>query len=392
MDHRKSITRRMFLTLSAAAGMLARRGSAGSLGRSGYQVFSEGRIGKLRLKNRLVKAATAENACHDGEMTDAGIEIYRDLAHGGVGLIITGAMAVVATGHSNGSFTDIHSDRFVGPIGRIADAVHQTGKGCQIVAQIIHTGTQGPTSELVGPSTKGWPGTTKQPRALTTREVEQIATQFAQAARRVKEGGFDGVEIHGAHGYLLSSFLSPYTNTRTDRYGGSLENRVQIIREIVTQARALVGDSFPILLKMNCDDNVEGGINLDIFPALAKVIEKTGVQAIEASGNNAARGPSEESYFLKYAQRLSLKVPVVLTGGNRSIERLEEIMKTGAVNFFGMARPLIREPDLPNRWLEGRGEDTATCISCNRCLDGFRQGKITRCRVNEPVVGEKAKG
>jgi 2,4-dienoyl-CoA reductase-like NADH-dependent reductase (Old Yellow Enzyme family) len=211
--------------------------------------------------------------------------------------------------------------------------------------------------------------------------------QFAQAARRVKEDGFDGVEIHGAHGYLLSSFLSPFTNTRTDKYGGSMKNRARIVREIVAQARTLVGNGFPILIKMNCDDNVEGGINLDSFPALAKEIEKSGVQAIEVSGNDAARGPGEESYFLKYAQRLDLKVPVILTGGNRSIERLEQVIKTRAADFFGMARPLIREPDLPNRWLEARGDDKAACISCNRCLDGFRQGKITRCRVDETGVG-----
>jgi 2,4-dienoyl-CoA reductase-like NADH-dependent reductase (Old Yellow Enzyme family) len=387
MDPRASITRREFLTFSAATGLLARRGVAADSQRAVYRIFSEGRIGNLRLKNRLVRSATAENACRKGEMTNAGLEIYCDLASGGTGLIVTGGMVVVASDREDSLWTGIYGDHFADSLRRIAATVHQAGPGCKIVAQLIHIGTQGPMSEPVGPSAKAWPNAKRQPRELTTREIEEIVAQFAQAARRAKQAGFDGVEIHGAHGYLLSLFLSPYTNKRTDKYGGSVENRVRIIHEIVTQARALVGNRFAILIKMNCDDGVEGGISLDSFPSLAKEIEKTGVQAVELSGNNPARGPGEEPYFLKYAQKLGLKVPVILTGGNRSIERLEEIAKTSTPAFFGMARPLIREPELPNRWLEGRGGDTSTCISCNRCLDGFRQGKITRCRVNETAVG-----
>ena len=166
-----------------------------------------------------------------------------------------------------------------------------------------------------------------------------------------------------------------------------MEKRVTVIREIVEQARALVGPDFPILVKMNCDDFVEGGTDIHSFPHLAEEIEKAGLQALEVSGNNPIRekisSPEEQSYFLKYAQKLHLNVPVILTGGNRSVERLEQISKAGTPQFFGLARPLLREPELPTRWLEGRGAPEAACISCNRCIRGFGKGKLTRCRVNE---------
>jgi 2,4-dienoyl-CoA reductase-like NADH-dependent reductase (Old Yellow Enzyme family) len=217
---------------------------------------------------------------------------------------------------------------------------------------------------------------------MTGQEVEEMTVQFAQAIRRAKTAGFDGVEIYAA-GYLLGSFLSPYTNTRADRFGGSLENRVRVIADIISKARQLVGGDFPILAKLNCDDGVEGGTNIDTFPAVAAQVEKAGVAAIDVIGPSTVRNLERESYFLKYAQRLRVKIPVILTGGNRNVDRLEQILHSGPPDFIAMARPFIREPDLASRWQARKGDPDAACISCNRCMDGFRQGKITRCRVNE---------
>jgi 2,4-dienoyl-CoA reductase-like NADH-dependent reductase (Old Yellow Enzyme family) len=216
---------------------------------------------------------------------------------------------------------------------------------------------------------------------MTTEEVEEMTGQFAQAIRRAKTAGFDGVEIYAA-GYLLGSFLSPYTNTRTDRFGGSLENRVRVIADITFKARKLVGGDFPILAKLNCDDAVEGGTNIDTFPAVAAQVEKAGVAAIDVIGPVSKAEP--ESYFLKYARRLRVKVPVILTGGNRNVDRLERILQAGPPDFVAMARPFIREPGLAARWQARNGDPDAACISCNRCMDGFHQGKITRCRANDP--------
>ena len=372
-----SATRREFLVVAAAA----------SAQRDRYVLFSPGRIAGLRLANRLVRTATAENAWRDNGVSEQGIQIYRDLAAGGVGLIITGYMAVTPEGRASDLQTRLWEDGHIPAVRNLARVVHETNKACKVVAQIAHAGMQTQAGEPVGPTETSWRKAKTKPRALTTREVEAIVAAFAQTIRRAKEAGFDGVELHGAHGYLLSSFLSPYTNTRTDKYGGSVEKRVAIVREIVAQARPLVGSGFPILIRMNGDDHVPGGIDIDSLPELALEIQKAGIQAVDLSGNNAAREnistPEQESYYLKHAQALRLKIPVIATGGNRSVERLEQAAKTGGPQFFGFARPLIREPDLPLRWLEGRGAPEAACISCNRCMRGFSKGLPTRCRVNE---------
>jgi len=384
MNSRGSIARRDFLAASVAAAAFAGKHSSAEP-RAG-RIFSKGRIANLDLSNRLVRSATAENAWRESEMTDEGLGLYRGLAAGGVGLIITGYMGVTREGRASDTMTLISEDRFTDGLRKIARVVHETRTDCRVVAQLGHVGMQTTLCEPVGPTTTAWPHLKAKPRALTTKEVEGIVASFAQAARRAKDAGFDGVQLHGAHGYLLSAFLSPFTNTRTDRYGGSLEKRVTVVREIVEQTRALVGPDFPILIKVNGDDFVAGGIDVDSFPQLASEIEKAGVQAVEVSGNNPVRenvGPGEESYFLKYAQKLRLGVPVILTGGNRSLERMEPIAEAGTPGFFGLARPLLREPDLPARWREGRGAPEAACISCNRCIRGFGKGLATRCRIDE---------
>jgi 2,4-dienoyl-CoA reductase-like NADH-dependent reductase (Old Yellow Enzyme family) len=386
MNARETIARREFLALSLAAGAFAGRADPAESRRTGHRVFSKGRIGNLSVDNRLVRSATAENAWHESEMTEEGLSLYRGLAAGGVGLIITGYMGVTREGRASDSMTLIGDDRFIDGLRRITRVVHETSTQCKVIAQLGHVGMQTRVSESVGPTTTAWPDLKAKPRALATQEVEGIVASFAQAVRRAKEAEFDGVQLHGAHGYLLSSFLSPFTNTRTDRYGGSVEGRVTVVREIVQQARALVGPDFPILIKMNGDDSVAGGTDIDSFPQLASEIEKAGIQAVEVSGNNPVRekfGAEQQSYFLKYAQKLELSVPVILTGGNRSVERLEQMAEAGTPDFFGLARPLLREPDLPARWREGRGASEAACISCNRCIRGFAKGMVSRCRVDD---------
>ena len=374
MAHSWRTTRRTFLSAGAGLSILAAAKER--------RIFSSGLIGNLRLKNRLVRSATSEAACREGVMTDEGIAIYRDLAQGGAALIITGHMAAMAGGRDNQLQTCIYDDRFIPSIRRIAEAVHGARNGCKVLAQITHTAPEGRLADPIAASAKRLPSSRTQPRAMTAEEVEEMTGQFAQAIRRAQTAGFDGVEIYAA-GYLLGSFLSPYTNTRADRFGGSLENRVRVIADIISQARKLVGGSFPILAKLNCDDGVEGGTNIDTFPAMAAQVEKAGVAAIDVIGPSAGRNLEPESYFLKYAKKLRVKVPVILTGGNRNVDRLEQILQAGPPDFVAMARPFIREPDLAARWQAHQGDPDAACISCNRCMDGFRQGKITRCRVNE---------
>ncbi len=378
------------------------------MSRQAYAVFSEGTIAQMKIKNRLVRSATYEAAmAENGQITDTMLRLYKDLAEGGVGMIITGHMAVLLQGQYAATQIVIYEDTFIPEIAKIADVVHQYGHGCKIVAQLSHTGRQVLQSSLkhknsvveaVGPSVVHSPLLEAQARALSLEEVQRVIQAFVDAIVRVQNAGYDGVQLHAAHGWLLSSFLSPYTNHRMDEFGGSLSNRVRIVSDIIAKARKLVGD-FPILIKINCDDHVQGGIGIESFPELAREIEKTGVDAIEVSGGmwdclvrseeelgfyptpipearTRINNPEKQAYFLNYVENLQLSVPILLVGGNRNIERMENILHEGNVSFFSMSRPLINDPRLPQRWLEGRAKETADCLSCNGCLIASRNTPI----------------
>jgi 2,4-dienoyl-CoA reductase-like NADH-dependent reductase (Old Yellow Enzyme family) len=360
--------------------------------RKGYRIFSEGKIGNMRLKNRLVRSATWEAINRTRRVTDELLEMYRELAEGGVGLIITGLIRVVSEALLDGVRSDKSKHSYDGiqidGLSRMADVVHRESPTCKIVAQ-ISGGRRLGASEMSSPFP--FPSSVRKGiRALSAEEIRKVASCFVEATVNLKEAGFDGVQLHGAHGKsCLHNFLSPYTNRRTDEYGGSAKNRARIIREIVSEARERV-DDFPILIKMNCTDNVEGGVEIEAFPETAKAIERAGVDAIEVSGgtlecllrteeelgfrpvfsaesHTRINTPEKQSYYLKYSEGLELDIPVILVGGNRDVERLEKILHEGSVDFIALCRPLICEPDLPNRWLEGRGSSTTDCISCGSC-------------------------
>ena len=233
----------------------------------------------------------------------------------------------------------------------------------------------------------------RTPRPMTRNEIEEIIEAFAEGIRRAQEAGFDGVQLHAAHGYLLSSFLSPRTNQRDDSYGGSTQNRTRIVREIYERARKKVGDRFPILIKFNTTDFLPGGIDPDEALRIAEILGKIGFAAIETSGGmweactrtkeelgwkpvllpEARTGiatADQEAYFLPGARAIKdkTKATVILVGGLRSFSKIEEVLGAKAADFVALSRPLIRQPDLPNLWGTGEGPDKAECISCNACL------------------------
>ena len=363
--------------------------------RDAYKVFSEGRIAHLAVKNRLIRSATYEcGMTEDGRVTSEILNLYRNLAAGGVGTIITGHMAVRRDGKANDRQICIYDDCHIAEIAQIAEVVHASGTDCKIVAELSHAGRQvlhdNNAAECIGPSDVPFPILRKRARELSADEIQSIVDCYVDAIARVKKAGYDGAQLHAAHGWLLSSFLSPYTNRRHDRYGGSTENRVAILREIITKARESV-DRFPILIKMNCTDHVEGGIDIETFPEVAKQVSALGFDAIEVSGGmwdclirsekelgffplpipearTRIHSPDKQSYFVRYAEKLALDIPVIVVGGHRNIETMEEIMSRGKVDFFALSRPLNSEPGLPKRWLEGKGSDKADCVSCNSCL------------------------
>jgi 2,4-dienoyl-CoA reductase-like NADH-dependent reductase (Old Yellow Enzyme family) len=262
--------------------------------------------------------------------------------------------------------------------------VHEVSPHCKIIAQV--------SADLPGlaPSAIESPYSTEKPRQLSIDEIDQIVECIAKAITWLQDEGFDGVQLHAAHGGLLSCFLSPYANRRRDQYGGSARNRARIIQQIVSTARTRVG-GYPILIKMNCTDFLEDGIDEENLEPLALAVEAAGIDAIEVSGGHwdcltrsedelgfwpvpapeshtRLKRPEKQSYFLKYAERLSLGIPLILVGGNRDVDRLEAILRQGKVDFIAFCRPLISEPDLPMRWLEGRGRSGTDCISCNSCI------------------------
>jgi len=361
------------------------------------------KLGNVQIKNRLVRSATYEKrAADDGSVTDELVQFYRTLAEGGVGLSITGFAYIQPDGRAFPNQIAIDRDELIPGLNKISEAIHKYGEGCKVIAQIGHCGRETyVVDDIFDPSGIVEPMTNNTPREMNLDDIEEIIENFAQAARRVKAAGFDGVQLHAAHGYLLSEFLSPYTNKRMDDFGGSTENRMRIIEQIFSRMVELVGKEFPILIKMNAVDLLEGGLEIAESKKYAQRFSEMGFAAIEVSsamwevallskedlGWEPAMIPEsrinidskeKEAYHWPYAKEIKkfIDVPLMLVGGIKSLDVIEKILAEGSVDFVCMSRPLIREPDLPNKWLNGTGPDTCECISCNRCVASFMTGAI----------------
>jgi 2,4-dienoyl-CoA reductase-like NADH-dependent reductase (Old Yellow Enzyme family) len=335
--------------------------------RKDYRTFSEGTIGQMRVRNRLVRSATYDGAVmRENRVPDSTRALYRELADGGVGLVVAGPVFAFSRQSEGIDRADTHSGYTyvrVPSFSTIAEAVHQTDGECRVVAQLwghINLGPSDGTSLYTG----------KPVRELSPSEIEQIVDCYAMAIADMQQMGFDGVQLHASLGLgTLSYFLSPYTNHRTDRYGGSASRRARIIADIVSRSREQAG-KFPIIALITSTENVEGGIDGQEFPAIAEAVSQAGVDAIQVTGRPWARRGLQENrhpYFLKYIEEMDVDCPVILVGGIRNVEQIETVIVSGVADFAALCRPLICEPDLPNRWLHGKGSDEAECISCDSC-------------------------
>jgi 2,4-dienoyl-CoA reductase-like NADH-dependent reductase (Old Yellow Enzyme family) len=335
----------------------------------------------LRLRNRIVRSATYEKmADPDGRVTDRLIDNYAGLARGGAGLIITGFALVHPSGRAAPQMLSLHADSFMEGLGRLTLAVHR--EGGVIAVQLVHGGRQCPPLMLGGaralsPSEMYDRFTRSTSKAMEEAEIWTVVDAFADAAWRARSAGFDALELHAAHGYLISSFLSPYTNRRDDYWGGDEERRSHFAEEVLKAVRQSVGSDYPVLIKINADDLVEGGLKPGESLRHVRRLEPLGLDAVEISGGMRDSriktirpdilAPEDEAYF-RGAGKLfkdGLGIPVILTGGMRSREVMEGVLERGEADLVGMSRPLIREPDLPNLMREGKG--AADCISCNKC-------------------------
>ena len=356
------------------------------------EIFELTELNGMEIKNRMVRSATWEGMCApDGRPTENLINCYRDLALGGVGLIVSSYTYVRPEGKQLPGKMGIYTDEFAADFQKLTGAVHDAGG--LLAIQLVHAGGQTDPHtagrQPLAPSAIKVVQFPQEPAELTGEDIKEIINAFGEGARRARTWGFDAVQLHGAHGYLINQFLSPHTNLRNDEYGGSVENRSRFLLEVYRKVREAVGDDYPVMIKLTGSDNMEDGLTNDDAVYAAGKLSEAGIDAIEISSGTSASGakgpartrinePEKEAYNLDLAQQIKKAVncPVMVVGGLRSFGVAEKAIQDGDMDYIAVARPLIREPDLPNRWLQG-DRDPARCISCNGCFQpGLEEGGI----------------
>ena len=353
-------------------------------------LFEPIKIKNMEIKNRFVRSATYD-ACADsrtGHVSEEQIRLYEDIADGGVGLIITGFAYV----HSSGKITpfqnSIVDDSCIAGLKKLTTAVHE--RGTQIAIQLHHAGREAmkmleeKDRDAVAPSfVPNDPYFKMGHRAITENEIQTIIRAFGDAAQRSVEAGFDAIQLHGAHAYLLSQFLSPYTNRRDDKWGGSLDNRLRFHHEIYRNIRTKVGEDYPVLIKLGVEDGFSGGLKFEEGRKAAELIAQWGFDALEIS--QGLRGKrfkgteyrtkinsvDSEAYFRDWCKEVKsqVNVPVMMVGGLKTFELMEEVIQEGEADFISMCRPMIKEPDIVNKWKDGQRHGT---------LDSLEQSNKTR--------------
>jgi len=356
------------------------------------RLFEATTINGMTLSNRFVRSATWEGMAEtDGRPTPRLASCYRELAAGGVGLIITGYAFVRPDGKQMPGKMGIHSDDFAAEMQGLTEAVH--GEGGKVCIQLVHAGGQ-TTAKTAGrrplaPSAVKVEQFPEEPQAMSQQDIDEIVAAFGDGARRAKAYGFDAVQLHAAHGYLINQFLSPLTNHRTDGYGGPVENRCRFLLEVYRRVRSETGPGFPVFVKLNGSDNLEGGLDIRDAVHAARLLDKEKIDAIEVSGGTSASGestpvrtkidsPEKEAYNLALAREIKKAVscPVMTVGGFRSPDLISKAAVDDGMDYISMARPFIREPRLINRWIGG-DLSPARCISCNGCFrPGLKEGGI----------------
>jgi 2,4-dienoyl-CoA reductase-like NADH-dependent reductase (Old Yellow Enzyme family) len=389
-------------------------------------VFEVAQLGPARLRNRIIKAATFEGRSPRRVVTDELVAFHREVAAGGVGMSTVAYCAVSLEGSTDGHTIVLDADAVPG-LARLADAIH--AEGAVAAAQLGHAGpvanSRATGVPALGPTRIWSPLTMRRTRAAADDDLRRVTSQFAEGAGLLARAGFDAVEVHLGHNYLLSAFLSPKLNTRNDAYGGSVANRSRFPRQVLQAVRQAVGTQVAVTAKLNMADGVRGGLWVEESLEVARLIEEDGVvDALELTGGSSLANPMylfrgeapieemaatmppamrlgfrlvaarmmpsypwEEAFFLPYARqfRAALKLPLVLLGGVTRLETAQQALGEG-FSFVAMARALLREPDLPRRWQAAGVAVESLCVHCNKCMPTIYRG--TRC-VLRPEPGDR---
>lgn len=357
------------------------------------RLFSPIKIGKMELKNRIILPALHLGYTPKGAVNDRLIEFYKERALGGAALLIVGGAYVDKLGTGGPGFLAVDDDSYIEGYRKLTEAIHQGG--AKAALQLFHAGrytnSRSSGSQSLAPSAVASKLTREVPKEMTQEDITKTAIAFGEGARRAKEAGFDAIEIIGSTGYLISQFLSPLTNKRTDKYGGSLENRTRFALEVIDAIREKVGKDFPVIFRLTAADLMEGGIPLEENVEIAKILEKAGVDAIDLQvgwhespiPTVAMSVPRGAFTFLGKAIRDAVSIPISVVNRINNPQLAEELLTQGKADLINMARALIGDPELPNKAREGRLDEIFTCIGCNEgCLDTIFQGQASTCMVN----------
>ena len=366
-------------------------------------LFESTQINKMKIKNRFVRSATHEAmAGLDGRVNDQLLDCMAELARGDVGLIITGHAHVTREGQAGPRQMGIYSNAMIDSLKQVSSVIH---KNDGIVAvQLAHAGKNGIGKgdyAPLGPSEVVKKGV-KKVSAMTVDDMQRTVKAFGDAAQRAVESDFDAVQIHAAHGYLLSQFLSPYYNKRDDSYGGTLENRAKFLVQVYKEIRQRVGKAFPVMVKINSEDFLDEGITVEESIKVSHMLEDLGMDAIEMSGGTFESGkliPSRagtstledrEAYYRKAAKifKKEIKIPLILVGGFLSYTIAQDVVHSGLADYVALSRPLIREPQLIKRWAAG-DRKKASCISCNKCFTTLYMEEALHCAVEKKERAKK---
>ncbi|MCE5256445.1 MAG: NAD(P)/FAD-dependent oxidoreductase [Spirochaetaceae bacterium] len=363
-------------------------------------LLSPGKIGSLTVKNRVIMPAMGDALANmNGEINDDFIAYYQERAKGGTGLIITGVCRVDPDGPAVANQFAVYNLSHVSGLKRLADAVHRYDG--RVFIQLHHAGRQTNTmitgKEAIAPSAIAVPGGLfATPRAMTIEEIKAMVGKFVFAAVLAKMGGIDGVEIHCAHGYLLNQFLSGFSNKRTDEYGGSLENRMRIVKEILAGIKAQCGPSFPVSVRISANEFVEGGITVEEAVEIAKKLEEYGADMVNVSGGGyhamygiIAPASFDQGWMVPFAAAVkqAVKIPVAAVSLIRDFDYADSIIADGKCDFVCFGRPHIADPYFVNKLTSGREKEIRRCICCLYCSDELNSSRLG-CSIN-PVVGHE---